>query len=161
MARKKTPVRSIWVTPPKTKTAPNSYYPPYYYPYPTPYYWEVWDEDGYDGDEDYDDNLDGDWRARSVWTDNRKATNRYRKTKLKKNPYIVLDAPLMIALLEYAYESATSDKELHTIVETMLELIDSYGTLDMECYDDIVQAEEAYTKGKTKASIVPPPAPTE
>jgi len=70
-------------------------------------------------------------------------------------PIIRIDAPLMMSILEYAREKATTDEELHSMVERMMEMCE-YGTvLEMEDYDEIVMMEETYT-GKEVKTAAPP-----
>jgi hypothetical protein len=63
------------------------------------------------------------------------------------NNTIVLDMPLMIRLMEYAQEPATTDQDLHRITEKMIELVNQEGELTMEDYEIIV--------GKTQPAVVP------
>lgn len=54
-------------------------------------------------------------------------------------PVLRLDVPLMISLLEYARETASTDIELHKMVENMIELCEYGEVLEMEDYEEIIE----------------------
>ena len=74
-------------------------------------------------------------------------------------PVLRLDVPLMIKLLEYAREDATTDAELHEMVERMSELCEYGEVLEMDDYDDIVQLMEASADKKPPMTPTPPVTP--
>jgi hypothetical protein len=54
---------------------------------------------------------------------------------------ISLNVPLMIRIMEYARESASSDIDLHYVAERLVELSEDGDVLDMDSYEDIVNPE--------------------
>ena len=76
-------------------------------------------------------------------------------------PVLRVDVPLMIRLLEYAREDATTDMELHAIVERMMELCEYGEVLEMDDYDSLISSiVAAKAKAPAKADVKPlPPLP--
>lgn len=74
---------------------------------------------------------------------------------------VTMDIPLLIRVMEYAKEDASSDMDLHKVAERMTELSASGDTLSMENYDQIISAiKEAvggfgssYTRAEKEAEI--------
>ncbi len=59
-----------------------------------------------------------------------------------------LDAPLLIRLLEFAREDASSDEELHKIANNIIELSSIGGTLGMMDDEAIMGGEEQLAERK-------------
>jgi hypothetical protein len=55
---------------------------------------------------------------------------------------ITVDVPLMIRLMEYAREDASTDMDLHNIAEKLIELSADGRTLSMDDYESVVGNEE-------------------
>ena len=54
---------------------------------------------------------------------------------------ISVDVPLMLRLMEFAREDATSDKDLHFVAEHLIRLMQTNTLLTMKHYDMIVDRE--------------------
>ncbi len=67
-----------------------------------------------------------------------------------RNPkdIVKLDIPLLLRLLEYAREDATSDEELHKVVSNITDLSSVGVTLGMMDYETIMGGEEAIAERK-------------
>lgn len=59
-----------------------------------------------------------------------------------------LDAPLLIRLLEFAREDASSDEELHRVASNILDLSSVGETLGMMDYEAIMGGEEQLAERK-------------
>jgi len=67
-----------------------------------------------------------------------------------KNPkdIVKLDVPLLIRILEFAREDASSDEELHKVASNIIELSGIGGTLGMIDYEAIMGSEEQLAERK-------------
>jgi hypothetical protein len=54
---------------------------------------------------------------------------------------ITVDVPLMIRLLEYAREDATTDMDLHKVTENLIQLSKEGRILDMTDYNSIIEPD--------------------
>jgi len=121
---------------------------PGHYPY-YPHYWDdyyYWDY--YSPWNDYYWN-DYYWDDYYYYSGEQKPQRKNRPTKQIQS--ITVDAPLMIRLLEFAREDATSDMDLHEVVERMIEISEFGESLTMENYEDIVDLSNY-------SSMQPPPS---
>jgi hypothetical protein len=67
-----------------------------------------------------------------------------------RNPkdIVKLDVPLLIRILEFAREDASSDEELHKVASNIIELSSVGGTLGMIDYEAIMGSEEQLAERK-------------
>ena len=67
-----------------------------------------------------------------------------------RNPkdIVKLDVPLLIRILEFAREDASSDEELHKVASNIIELSGIGGTLGMMDYEAIMGSEEQLAERK-------------
>ena len=67
-----------------------------------------------------------------------------------RNPkdIVKLDVPLLIRILEFAREDASSDEELHKVASNIIELSSIGGTLGMIDYEAIMGSEEQLAERK-------------
>tara|TARA_R110000751_G_scaffold6403_3_gene27301 strand:+ start:3253 stop:3489 length:237 start_codon:yes stop_codon:yes gene_type:complete len=67
-----------------------------------------------------------------------------------RNPkdIVKLDVPLLIRILEFAREDASSDEELHKVANNIIELSSIGGTLGMIDYEAIMGGEEQLAERK-------------
>tara|TARA_R110000782_G_scaffold174448_1_gene265671 strand:+ start:11 stop:247 length:237 start_codon:yes stop_codon:yes gene_type:complete len=67
-----------------------------------------------------------------------------------RNPkdIVKLDVPLLIRILEFAREDASSDEELHKVASNIIELSGIGGTLGMIDYEAIMGSEEQLAERK-------------
>lgn len=61
----------------------------------------------------------------------------------KYAPCIRVDVPLMIRLLEFAREDASSDMDLHVLTENMIAMSEYGRVLTMNDYEELVEMDEA------------------
>lgn len=71
---------------------------------------------------------------------------------LFKEDVIRLDVPLMIRLLEYAREDASTDMDLHVLAENLVEMSEYGKVLSMEDYSEIVSPVPAPAPAPTPAA---------
>ena len=76
-----------------------------------------------------------------------------------RNPkdIVKLDVPLLLRILEFAREDASSDEELHKIASNIVELSSVAGVLGMIDYEAILGGEEQLAERKrmmVKAGII-------
>ena len=64
------------------------------------------------------------------------------------NPIVKLDVPLLLRILEFAREDASSDEELHKIASNIVELSSVAGVLGMIDYEAILGGEEQLAERK-------------
>lgn len=70
--------------------------------------------------------------------------------KKKYAPCIRLDVPLLIKLLEYAREDASSDLDLHVLAEEMMDLSEDKGrVLTIGDYEGLISSVKEDTTPKT------------
>ena len=67
-----------------------------------------------------------------------------------RNPkdIVKLDVPLLLCILEFAREDASSDEELHKIASNIVELSSVAGVLGMIDYEAILGGEEQLAERK-------------
>lgn len=62
----------------------------------------------------------------------------YTKTIINECDVIKVDVPLLIRLLEYAREDASTDVELHKVAANLIELCEEGQVLTMHDYEAII-----------------------
>lgn len=62
----------------------------------------------------------------------------YTKITINECDVVKVDVPLLIRLLEYAREDASSDVDLHKVAENLIELCEEGQVLTMSDYEKII-----------------------
>ena len=82
--------------------------------------------------------------------------NNYRNHKSENEEDVVkFNVPLLIRLMEYSREDASSDMDLHLVAERIIELSEEGDVLTMEHYSEIV----GDNPGGCGTPVPPPPPP--
>jgi hypothetical protein len=82
-----------------------------------------------------------------------RVVNRLRIVESDEVDTVTLDIPLLIRLFEYSKEEASSDAQLHTLAERIIELGKEHGTLSMQQYEAIMGTQKQLPD-LTKESLV-------